>query len=262
MKKLLLSLMALLLALQAKAQYEEPPYYFKGMLNGKIEVEIAFEIGPHGITAGYIYYPKAKTPAPILIVGSYMPDDDPYNMVYLREFQADGTVTGILQLRYTEVEGDYEFVSGQWTNPKTGAELPMSRMRSMFRKPDWYAVSPLTPEDPSRIGREYSYTFWNPNYKAMMGGAASFRAAGKNKLAFSISNCPQNIAEGDSEKGRPAVLSGNEFEYLNVNECNYGFRASFFPRFVVLETIAGGEKMHGCFGLGASFDGVYIKVKN
>jgi hypothetical protein len=261
MKKLLLSLMALMLALQAKAQYEEPPYYFKGMLNGKIEVEIAFEIGPHGITAGYIYYPKAKTPAPILIVGSYMPDDDPYNMVYLREFQADGTVTGILQLRYSEVEGDYEFVSGQWTNPKTLKDMPFSRMASQFRKPAWYPSSPLTPEDPGNIGREYSYTFWNSNYKAMMGGNITFRAAAKNKLHFAATNCPQNIAEGDSDPDRPAVLKGNEFEYSNVNECHYGFRATFFPLFVVLETTEGTDELHKCFGLGATFDGIYIKQK-
>jgi len=259
MKKILTTLIALVLALQAQAQYDYPTYHFKGTLNGKIAVEMAFQVGNHAITAGYIYYPKAKNPAPILLVGTYQ-NDEPYNDVYLREFQSDGTVSGRMHLRFSEVEGDFEFVEGSWTNPKTGKEMPF-RLRSVFNPvlPAWYGPSPLTPENPANIGREYSYTFWNENYKALMGGNITFRAAGKNKLHFAASNCPQNIAEGESKPGRPAVLKGNEFEYTEMNECHYGFRASFFPRFVVLETIQGGDQMHQCFGLGASLDGVYIK---
>ena len=55
-------------------------------------------------------------------------------------------------------------------------------------------------------------------------------------------------------------VDGNVFEYREVNECHYAFRATFFRRFVVLETISGSEST-GCFGLSASFNGVYIKVK-
>ena len=69
-----------------------------------------------------------------------------------------------------------------------------------------------------------------------------------------------NIAEGSSDDDRPAVLNGNIFEYREVNECHYGFRATFFPRFVVLSTITDYKSLD-CFGMGAAFDGVYIKVK-
>ena len=69
-----------------------------------------------------------------------------------------------------------------------------------------------------------------------------------------------NIAEGQSDPDRPALLRGNMFEYNDVNECGYGFRATFYTRFAFLETITGNESL-GCFGMGASFDGVYIKVK-
>lgn len=259
MKRIAFILLALTLVVQTWAQ-DDPPYYFKGLLNGRIQVEIAFETGNHNIVAGYIYYPKAKNPAPILIAG-HISYDDTSSDVYFREFQPDGTVTGHIHFSFTEVEGDYEFVSGQWTNPKTLKDMPFSRMASQFRKPAWYPSSPLTPEDPGNIGREYSYTFWNSNYKAMMGGEVSFKAAGKNRLHFSVSNCPQNNAEGDSDPDRPAVLKGNEFEYSNVNECHYGFRATFFPLFVVLETTEGTDELHKCFGLGATFDGIYIKQK-
>jgi hypothetical protein len=70
----------------------------------------------------------------------------------------------------------------------------------------------------------------------------------------------RNIAEGKSEEGRPAVLNGNVFEYRNVNECGYGFKATFYPKFVVLSSITEGETLN-CFGAFSAFDGIYIKVK-
>lgn len=258
MKKLSTVLLAMLAPLLAWAQNgNEPEYVFKGTLNGKIAVELTLESGKNNVVAGYIYYPRAKNPAPILVVGE-LRWEDPYNMVYIKEYQPDGTISGRMYMKFSEVEGDYEFVEGTWTNPKTEAELPM-RLRSVFQKPSWYVETPLKPEDPGNIGREYGYTFWNNNYKSMMGGNVTFKAAGKNKVHFEVSNCPQNIAEGGSEPGRPAVLNGNEFEYREVNECHYGFRATFYKRFVVLETIAGTDQLSNCFGMGVAFDGVYIR---
>jgi hypothetical protein len=93
-----------------------------------------------------------------------------------------------------------------------------------------------------------------------MGGHITFRAAGKNKVYFECANVINNIAEGRSDDGRPAVLKGNRFEYREVNECHYGFSATFFPRFVILKTITDYETL-GCFGAHSAFDGVYIKIK-
>ena len=95
------------------------------------------------------------------------------------------------------------------------------------------------------------------------GGNVKFRGAGKYKLHFEVSNVPGNIAEGRSEPDRPAVLgetTHDYFYYENVNECGYGFSAHFFKKFVVLKTTTGRETLD-CFGMGAAFDGVYIKVK-
>jgi hypothetical protein len=50
------------------------------------------------------------------------------------------------------------------------------------------------------------------------------------------------------------------FEYRNVNECGYGFKATFYPKFVVLSSITEGETLN-CFGAFSAFDGIYIKVK-
>ena len=71
---------------------------------------------------------------------------------------------------------------------------------------------------------------------------------------------PRNIAEGKSEKGRPAVLNGNYFVYNDVNECGYGFEVYFYPQFMVARNTTDFETF-GCFGMGATLGGVYIKKK-
>ena len=136
----------------------------------------------------------------------------------------------------------------------------MKNLTSSREKPKWFTGSVLTPEDPGNIGKEYSFQEWHLGYESMMGGNITFRAAGKNKVHFECTNVRHNIAEGKSDKGRPAELKGNKFEYRHVNECGYGFKATFYQRFVMLETITGNESLE-CFGAGAAFDGVYIKVK-
>ena len=118
-------------------------------------------------------------------------------------------------------------------------------------------------EDPQNIGREYSYSIYNPNYGSMMGGYVKFRGAGKHKLHFEVCNTPGNIAEGKSDPDRPAVLGESTYDYFHyddVNECGYSFSAYFFKKFVVLKTTSDQESL-GCFGRGIAFDGVYIKTK-
>ena len=234
-----------------------PTHRLDGNLDGRIPVNIVFQ-RQDNIVAGFIYYPKAKHPAPIFIAGSVM-EYDGADFYFLREYQDDGIITGIIRLKMQT--GSYpEILEGSWTNPKTEKEMTMTNLFYSHRAPKWFTQSPLTSEDPGNIGKEYSFQQWEPVYESMMGGHISFRAAGKNKVHFECGNVRRNIAEGSSDDDRPAVLKGNKFEYLNVNECGYGFRATFFPHFVFLETITDNNSLE-CFGMGASFDGVYIKVK-
>ena len=236
-----------------------PCYRFDAKLDGRIPVNIVFQRTDDDIIAGYIYYPKAKTPAPILIVGSVTRYGDK-QYYQLDEYQSDGIITGNIFLQ-TPVECDYfSEMEGTWTNPKTEKAMKMTDLHFCQEMPKWFTKSVLTPEDPGNIGREYSFQQWNQNYQSMVGGHISFRGAGKNKVHFECGNIRHNIAEGRSGDDRPAVLKDNVFEYRDVNECGYGFRAKFFPRFVVLQTITDYNTLD-CFGAGASFEGVYIKVK-
>lgn len=237
-----------------------PCYRISGNLDGRIPVIIVFQkIDNDDILGGYIYYPKAKRPAPILIVGSvtHYGGNDYY---HLNEYQPDGVISGNINLKVkTEDGGMFEW-EGTWTNPKTKKEMKIASIFFDREMPKWFTKSVLTPEDPGNIGREYSFQEWNDLAQAMLGGHVTFHAAGKNKVHFEVCNVRHNIAEGSSDEDRPAVLNGNMFEYREANECHYGFRALFFPRFLVINTITDHESL-GCFGMGASYAGVYIKVK-
>lgn len=228
-------------------------------LDGRIPVIIAFQENNDDNAAGYIYYPKAKNPAPIMVAGyvTHGKDGDFYS---LNEYQADGIITGTIVIQQQLVDGWDHQVTGTWTNPKTQKELKLADVKFSREMPDWFNKSLFAPEDPGNIGREYSFQRWRQGYDAYMGGHISFRAAGKNKVYFECGNVINNIAEGRSDDGRPAVLKGNRFEYREVNECHYGFSATFFPRFVILKTITDYETL-GCFGAHSAFDGVYIKIK-
>ena len=124
---------------------------FKGLLNGKTAVEIVVSEKYNDgdwITAGYCYYPKAKTPAPILVVATQetdkklLPKGENHYMLKLVEYQPDGQITGIFRIWYTEVEGDYNFQRGTWTNPTTGNVMQMGQVKQFYRVPEWYPGEP------------------------------------------------------------------------------------------------------------------------
>lgn len=255
MKKLLSVITGLLLAVTAQADVDGE-FEFEGTLGDKIPIEIRFCVNGDNIAVGEIYYPKAKHPAPILIVGSWEEWGYSFN-----EYQDDGTITGSLSLKIEEDAGGPYITEGIWTNPKTGKQFQLKNMKCISTSVD--VPKFLDYEDPQNIGREYSFKVWNEGAQDYVGGHVTFRGAGKHKLHFEVCNIRHNIAEGKSDPNRPAVLGDytyDWFNYENVNECGYSFSAHFFKRFVVLRTISGPETL-GCFGAGASFDGVYMKVK-
>lgn len=257
MKQFLLFIAGILLTLNIQADVLGE-YSFSGTIGDKIPVKIKFCVNDEEIAVGEIYYPKAKHPAPILIVG-YMNEENGW--CHMNEYQSDGSITGKLSFSIEEDDAGAYMTKGTWTNPRTEKSLNFKNM-----KPDGEYVDVskyLDYEDPQNIGKEYSYSIWNPRYGAMMGGNVKFRGAGKHKLHFEVCNSPGNIAEGKSAPNRPAVLGEytyNYFNYENVNDCGYGFSAHFFKKFVILKTTTGYETL-GCFGMGTAFDGVYIKTK-
>ena len=166
MMKKTLTLILLLVALTASAQVDKylENHIFVGTMNGKIPVEVAWQSNLDGRMAGYIYYPNASKPAPILIVGHYgrvnpkERNSEYLNRVDFTEYQKDGSITGRFTLVFTEVEGDYEFVRGEWTNPTTGKKLPL-KMESRFELPSWFVVTPNALTLPDRSAYTFHHSF-------------------------------------------------------------------------------------------------------
>ena len=147
------------LRLEAEENYENRG--FKALMNGKIPVEVMFQTtrnqDDEWMTAGYLYYPKAKNPAPILIVEGWHPEkpiqskDENETVSRFTEYQSDGEMTGILYVTYVEVEGDFQMRKASWKNPTTGRVLQLSNFKEMRELPSWYPGPPAVLSDPGRI---------------------------------------------------------------------------------------------------------------
>ena len=120
--KTLLFLLLMLCVTNVSAQGNYENRGFKAVMNGKIAVEVMFQttrnVDDEWITAGYIYYPKAKTPAPILIVK----DGDRFV-----EYQPDGEITGSLTLSYTKANGTFRMLKGFRVESRYSSVLPSPR---------------------------------------------------------------------------------------------------------------------------------------
>ena len=75
--KMALLFFSLMLTLTAQADVLGE-YSFEGTLGDKIPVRLKFAVNGEEIAVGEIYYPKAKNPAPILVVGAPTNDDGWY----------------------------------------------------------------------------------------------------------------------------------------------------------------------------------------
>ena len=170
MKKLSLAIIFACCSLIVTAQEVTENRGFKAVMNGKYAVEVFFQTAHNDgdwQTAGYIYYPKAKKPAPILIVENWGNEDpivsDEDNVFDRRfvEYQPDGEMTGIIYLTYAEVEGDFQMLKGLWKNPTTGKVMSLSNFQEMRELPSWWPGSPEIFGAPNRDAWKFLYKLEN-----------------------------------------------------------------------------------------------------
>lgn len=139
---------------------------FKAVMNGKIAVEVVFQTDmpdDDWLMAGYIYYPNAKAPAPILIVNNWGDEkpsdsDDDYTFeCRFVEYQPNGEVTGILYLTCAEVEGDFQMIKASWKNPTTGRVLKLTDFEETRELPAWWPGKPALFSAPKREDWKFLY---------------------------------------------------------------------------------------------------------
>ena len=170
MKRLSLAIFFAYCSLIVAAQEVTENRGFKAVMNGKYAVEVFFQTActnGEWQTAGYIYYPKAKSPAPILIVENWgnekqiVSDEDNVFDCRFVEYQPDGETTGILYLTYAEVEGDFQMLKGSWKNPTTGKVMHLSRFEEMRELPGWWPGAPSVFGAPNRDAWKFLYKLEN-----------------------------------------------------------------------------------------------------
>ena len=170
MKKLSLAIIFACCSLIVTAQKVTENRGFKAVMNGKYAVEVFFQTActnGEWQTAGYIYYPKAKSPAPILIVENWgnekqiVSDEDNVFDCRFVEYQPDGEMTGIIYLTYAEVEGDFQMLKGSWKNPTTGKVMSLSNFQEMRELPSWWPGSPEIFGAPNRDAWKFLYKLEN-----------------------------------------------------------------------------------------------------
>ena len=170
MKRLSLAIIFAYCSLIVAAQEVTENRGFKAVMNGKYAVEVFFQTActnGEWQTAGYIYYPKAKSPAPILIVENWgnekqiVSDEDNVFDRRFVEYQPDGEMTGIIYLTYAEVEGDFQMLKGSWKNPTTGKVMSLSNFQEMRELPSWWPGSPEIFGAPNRDAWKFLYKLEN-----------------------------------------------------------------------------------------------------
>ena len=170
MKRLSLAIIFAYCSLIVAAQEVTENRGFKAVMNGKYAVDVFFQTActnGEWQTAGYIYYPKAKSPAPILIVENWgnekqiVSDEDNVFDCRFVEYQPDGEMTGIIYLTYAEVEGDFQMLKGSWKNPTTGKVMSLSNFQEMLELPSWWPGSPEIFGAPNRDAWKFLYKLEN-----------------------------------------------------------------------------------------------------
>ena len=165
MRKYVLSLM-MICAVCVSAQDYAETHGFKAVMNGKIAVEVFFQMDLKDDgwqRAGYIYYPNAKAPAPILIVenwGDEKPKDSDDDYTYecrFVEYQPNGEVTGILYLTCMQEEGFFQMKKGSWKNPNTGRVMALTDFEESGELPAWWPGAPAVIGAPKREAWKFLY---------------------------------------------------------------------------------------------------------
>ncbi|MDD6552792.1 MAG: hypothetical protein PUF37_04310 [Prevotellaceae bacterium] len=227
-------------------------YAWRGFVGKAAQVEVVLEVRTDGLAAGTVSYLNASAKRPLMLIGKVN-----QGVICLTEFLNDGTQKGNWVLHVKS-----GVATGVWNAMRTDTRKLTITLTKRVAVPASFK-SLLVPESPDSIGRKYSYiTPAEKTGQDPFGGTFTFRGAGKNKIAFNCDVYMGNIASGESEKGRPVILKGNKFTYIYSDErdecgCCYTFKGEFFKRFLYTRDVVNNDY---CFGYGASFAGIFIKI--
>jgi hypothetical protein len=212
-----------------------------GTINNKIPVFLHYSIHRE-VIVGEITYLNTKNKKPIKLLGT-IEEDKSYRLL---EFEKDGNISGIIT-----GNPDPRVFNGNWFSPKTRQELQvkLSIKDTLIETSDYQA------ENKDMYGT-YHYQYSEEGYQ----GDLAIKKLRDNKVEFnifSVTGAPgRNIAEVAADT---IQMTGNTFTYKIPDTDSCEFKVTFFKGFSVVNYTKG--YCSGQFGLNASIDGIFLKVR-
>jgi hypothetical protein len=213
-----------------------------GTINNKIPVFIHYQLEGN-LVVGEIIYLNTKNKTPIALLGT-IEEDKNYRLL---EFDSTGNITGVI-----DGKPSGKIFNGSWVSPKTRKELTMnlSSKDTLLRSPDNKPVE-------GQVLGNYHYRYGEKGYT----GNFEINRVADNKIDFSILSLTNpergyNIAEVQKDT---IAMTGNNFIYKIPGSEKCEFKVSFYKEFLYINYTKG--YCESQFGLNATIDGIYLKVK-
>jgi len=213
-----------------------------GALNDKTPIFIHYKLDSN-VIVGEITYLNTKDRSPIRLLGT-IEDSKNYRLL---EFDQTGNITGVIVGKPME-----KAFNGIWVSPKKKKELSMS----LSAKDTSVSTADIRPNKNQIFGR-YHYQYGENGFS----GDFDINNIVGNKIDFhilSLTNVERgpNIAEVETDT---IPMTGDSFVYKIPDTDSCEFKVKFYKDFAYISYTKG--YCAGQFGLNATIDGLYLKVK-
>lgn len=215
---------------------------FSGLIDRKIPVELKVST-LNNVVSGSIRYLKTTDKKPIKIIGKL----DKGNHYHLEEFEKDGNISGIIDAVLNDGK-----LEGSWSSTKNENVYPLALnvKADINSKPEIFSPSPA-----GHFEGTYTYQYGTEGYQ----GSITIKKIKDQMYSYdigSVTRAPgRNIADASGE----VMIKNNQFT-IEVNK-SCSFHAEFYNGFLMIAT-GNRERTAGCeFGLNATLDGTFLKVK-
>jgi hypothetical protein len=194
------------------------------------------------VIIGEIVYLNTKSKTPIKLLGT-IEEDKSYRLL---EFENDGNISGIIT-----GNPEKQVFSGSWFSPKSRKELKLK----LALKDTLMQSADFAPNIKDIFGT-YHYQYSEEGYS----GDFEINKLNDNKVQFniiSVTGAPgHNVAEVPNDT---IQMTGNNFIYKIPDTDSCEFKVTFYKDFLFVNYTKG--YCSGQFGLNASIDGIFLKVR-
>lgn len=226
----------------AQQKITDASYSLSGLIDQKIPVELTVSVSKN-VVLGNIRYVKTKEKKPIKIIGTL----DSGTHYHLEEFEKDGNISGIIDVVLKNGK-----LEGTWSSTKSDAVYPMALDVQTKINPKPEIFSPVLAD---HFEGTYTYQYGEDGYQ----GSIAIKKIKGQMYSYdigSVTRAPgRNIADASGE----VMIKNNQFTIEINNSCS--FLATFYNGFLSITSVPSEQSRDCEFGLNATLEGTFLKVK-